>query len=50
MEGGENIVKTLDEAWYIYLAIGCAIAWVAFAEHPDAKRLKTATLDTLGLL
>lgn len=43
-------MKTLEEAWYIYLAVGCAAAWVAFAEHPDAKRLRTAILDTLGLL
>jgi len=43
-------MKTLEEAWYIYLAAGCAAAWVAFAEHPDAKRLRTAILDTLGLL
>jgi hypothetical protein len=35
-------MKTLEEAWYVYLAIGCAAAWVAYAEHPDAKRLRTA--------
>lgn len=32
------------------LLLLAAFAWVAFADHPTAKNLQTAVLDTLGLL
>jgi hypothetical protein len=30
-------------------AVIAACAWVAFAEHPTARNLRTALIETLGL-
>jgi hypothetical protein len=39
----------LREAWFLYLLATAALAWVAFADHPTAKNLRTAIADSLGL-
>jgi hypothetical protein len=42
-------MNLLGELWALYLLLIAASAWVAFAEHPTARRLRIAIADTLGL-
>lgn len=39
----------LDELRWDYLAVITAVAWISFAEHPTAKSLRRAIIDTIGL-
>lgn len=42
-------MKSLKDAELIYLALCAAAAWITFAEHPTARNLRTAILDSTNL-
>jgi hypothetical protein len=35
---------------HVLLVAGCALAWVALAEHPNARNLRNAIASTLPLV
>lgn len=37
----------MKQTQMIFLAAIASLAWLAFAEHPNAKTLRTALVDTL---
>jgi hypothetical protein len=41
-----NVLRELWALFALMLAVG---AWISFAEHPTARRLRVAILDTLSL-
>jgi hypothetical protein len=42
-------MELLNEALVLWALLIAAGAWMLFAEHPTAARLRTAVLDTLAL-
>jgi hypothetical protein len=42
-------MNTLRELWTVFALLLAAGAWISFAEHPTACRLRVAIADTLGL-
>jgi hypothetical protein len=41
-------MKTLNELQVLIAAAVAGAAWVAFAEHPTAKNLRRAIIDSFG--
>jgi hypothetical protein len=39
----------VKEAWFLWCLLVAGAAWITFAEHPTAKNLRTAIIDSLGL-
>lgn len=44
-----NNMNVLRELWWLFSLFLAASAWIAFAEHPTARRLRIAVGDSLGL-
>jgi hypothetical protein len=42
-------MELVKEALFLWALLIAAGAWLLFAEHPTAARLRTAILDTLAL-
>jgi hypothetical protein len=42
-------MEILREAAFLYALLIAAGAWLLFAEHPTAARLRAAVIDTLDL-
>ena len=42
-------MKILKDAELIYVALLAAAAWITFAEHPTARNLRAAILDSMDL-
>jgi hypothetical protein len=42
-------MEILKEALFLYALVTVALLWLAFAEHPTARRLRAAIIATLGL-
>jgi hypothetical protein len=42
-------MNVLRELWALFALLLAAGAWISFAEHPTARRLRIAIGDTLGL-
>jgi len=44
-----NFLEELEWIYALYTLLAVAALWIAFAEHPNAQRLRAALLGTLGL-
>lgn len=42
-------MNTLRELWWLFALLLATSAWISFAEHPTARRLRIAIGDTLSL-
>lgn len=43
------MLELLREVEFVGMLVMAIAAWVAFADHPTARNLRTAIVDTLGL-
>ena len=48
MGGGETMELLEEIRWDVALAV-TAVGWVAFANHPTARNLRKAIIDSLSL-
>lgn len=43
------MIGFIEELWWLYAFVTAAAAWLLFAQHPTARNLRRALLDSIGL-